>query len=454
MDYKKKYDEALERAKKLCGQRAITESLGYVFPELKESEDEKIRKAILTGLIDCRDAPDLGWSDFGGIFIDDCIAWLEEQKKVDIDDNDLATLENWESIVKENKEKWQLSDWFVEATSLLIQKVKRIENNENFNIKGSRTMLNACINALREVGHSHLSDWLEKQSEKTINHTDIKEKAHQIAWEASKNYDPLLSKEAWCEMAALDMASRLEEQHIDPYNGVCFDCYGHRWRVCARDNGIEIAMDGKPIRQFSYEDCEQTFGGMSALEAIKEEKVDNANKTEPKFKVGDWVILTAGELSTTLQIVNVDTNKKLYWFNDSSYLPIVDEECLHLWTIQDAKEGDVLAISWWEDDNFWEKIIILKKYHNKGVKWLYNKSCVEGYGNTFKNGKLALHEEVPYYSKTWTDNLHPATKKQRDLLFHNMKEEGYEWDADKKELKKLSNEDEKIKRLLEQRIRR
>ena len=101
--------------------------------------------------------------------IEKCIAWLEKQgESKNIDSDDLATLETWEDAIKENKEKWQLSDWFVEATSLLIQKVKRIENNENFNIKGSRTMLNACINVLREVGHSHLSDWLEKQGEPTI----------------------------------------------------------------------------------------------------------------------------------------------------------------------------------------------------------------------------------------------------------------------------------------------
>ena len=42
-------------------------------------KEKKIRKAILNGLIDCRDAPDLGWSNFGGISIDDCIAWLEKQ---------------------------------------------------------------------------------------------------------------------------------------------------------------------------------------------------------------------------------------------------------------------------------------------------------------------------------------------------------------------------------------
>lgn len=28
--------------------------------------------------------------------------------------------------------------------------------------------------------------------------------AHKIAWEYTKHYDPLLSKESWCEMAARD----------------------------------------------------------------------------------------------------------------------------------------------------------------------------------------------------------------------------------------------------------
>ena len=71
----KAYDEAIERAKKLYS-NGITEE---IFPELKESKDKKIREAILNGLIDCRDAPDLEWSNFGGIHIDDCIDWLENQ---------------------------------------------------------------------------------------------------------------------------------------------------------------------------------------------------------------------------------------------------------------------------------------------------------------------------------------------------------------------------------------
>ena len=66
-----------EKAKKLYGNEITKE----IFPELKESKDKKIREAILNGIIDCRDAPDLGWSNFGGIPIDDCIDWLEKQCK-------------------------------------------------------------------------------------------------------------------------------------------------------------------------------------------------------------------------------------------------------------------------------------------------------------------------------------------------------------------------------------
>ena len=54
--------------------------------------------------------------------------------------------------------------------------------------------------------------WLEKQGEDKSIDMSIKEKAHQIAWKMSKYYDPLLSKESWCEMAALDMASWLKRQ--------------------------------------------------------------------------------------------------------------------------------------------------------------------------------------------------------------------------------------------------
>ena len=118
-------------------------------------------------------------------------------------------------------------------------------------------------------------------------------------------------------------------------------------------------------------------------------------------------------------------------------LPFSNEELIRKWTIQDVKDGDVLAISWLEDKNLLEKIIIFKKYHSEGVKGLYNMSYVEGYGNTFKNREIAFtDEEVPYHSKTWTCNLYPATKEQHETFMKAMNDAGYEWDLEKKELKK------------------
>ena len=226
---------------------------------------------------------------------------------------------------------------------------------------------------------------------------------------------------------AVECIDWLEKQgEPNPYSGVSFKYNGHTWGMCARDNGVEILVDGE-IKERIFLDNEPQ--DKSALEVIKEEKVDN----EPKFKVGDWVVNKFGD---SFHIDSLD--KKNYQVSNGkgnyNYFPISKQDEMHLWDIQDAKDGDVLSLSWLEDKNLCEKIIIFKKYHSDGVIGLYSTPCVEGYGNTFKNGKMIFNEKVPYYSKTWTCNLHPSTKEQRDFLFQKIKEAGYEWDADKKEL--------------------
>ena len=50
MDYEKKYKEALERAKQFSEKPYLEDSkgiVGYIFPELAESEDERIRKSLI-----------------------------------------------------------------------------------------------------------------------------------------------------------------------------------------------------------------------------------------------------------------------------------------------------------------------------------------------------------------------------------------------------------------------
>lgn len=115
MNYEKKYKEALSWIKNVYPlfEGAVKEDAEHFFPELKESEDERIRKAILTGLIDCRDAPDLWWSDFGGIPIDDCIAWIEkqgEQKPINDSDEEIVEAVKDTSILDMVEPKFKVGD--------------------------------------------------------------------------------------------------------------------------------------------------------------------------------------------------------------------------------------------------------------------------------------------------------------------------------------------------------
>lgn len=68
----KAYDEAIERAKKFYGNRIIE----VIFPELKESEDEKIKNAILTHL---KKMLENSQNDVCGVHVEDAIDWIEKQ---------------------------------------------------------------------------------------------------------------------------------------------------------------------------------------------------------------------------------------------------------------------------------------------------------------------------------------------------------------------------------------
>lgn len=100
--------------------------------------------------------------------------------------------------------------------------------------------------------------------------------------------------------------------------------------------------------------------------------------------------------------------------------PIQDVDRLaSAFTIQDAKDGDVIFY-----DEGW--ICIFKCIH--GI-W-YSSYCF-----ITDDGEFHTGYERHAVDSTIHGNAHPATKEQRDLLFQKIKEAGYEWDADKKELK-------------------
>jgi len=161
--------------------------------------------------------------------------------------------------------------------------------------------------------------------------------------------------------------------------------------------------------------------GKSALEAIKEERVDSANKVEQKFKVGDWIVRG----KTVAQILEI---QEQYYVgldidgNDFTSSRFLSDDKIHLWTIRDANEGDVLVTN--------SNIIFIFKYLDEGGTIAFRASCTENSGVYFPKLKEQLCDQ----------DVYPATKEQRNLLLQKMKEAGYEWDAKKKELSEIKQE--------------
>ena len=291
MDYEKKYNEALERARELS--KTITgANYEYIFPELKETEDEKIRKIISDILlIDSDEIREI--LDANNVLMQDINAWLEKQG--------------------EQKQEWNEVD----------------ENECNHILK--------ILNLVAEE-------------------------------QETKGYNNLISSANWLK-------------------------------------SIKDRIQSKPSNKPQ---------GKTALEANKEEKVDNANKVEPKFKVGDWI--TDGNI--TIQIEAIKNDCYLYCGDCALYSIKTADKVYHLWTIEDAQDGDILYTM---------------RYN---ILWSYKDKTHCNYSINL-NG---IHSQVSIYGWVQIPNdARPACKEQRDLLSQKLKESGYEWDNEKKQVITLNH---------------
>ena len=175
MDKAKAYDEALENARKLLDKILNNELLGFpdqireIFPQLKESNDERIRKSLIEFLTDIKRISESGRSVWA-VREDDAemcesfIAYLEKQKECVVDNTsedeqkptDDKAFEEWiDSWFKEHKEKaypqitmdekefknfcrgirnmyQQKSDWSEEDERMLSRCIKSVECSKQF----------------------------------------------------------------------------------------------------------------------------------------------------------------------------------------------------------------------------------------------------------------------------------------------------------------------------------
>lgn len=174
---------------------------------------------------------------------------------------------------------------------------------------------------------------------------------------------------------------------------------------------------------------------ISWLEKQGEQKSDD--KVEPKFKVGDWI----SGYYTNYKVLSINNEGYVVEDVDGNKINILfeNEKFHHLFTIADAKDGDVLVTT-----KIRTCLFIYRKTDRKN-NLTYYYAGIDGNGN-FVEGCL---KRTSYHFGLVSDVI-PATKGQRDLLFQKMKEAGYEFDFEKKELKKIeqkpawSKEDEQM----------
>lgn len=168
MDYKEKYEQALERCKKefnfnnlAYSHEEIKQRLEHIFPELKESEDEKIRKQIL----DC-----FKTMKQQGCFpskhkeqYNSWIAWLEKQKeRGPLSKDEEYTLARIIEYLEDNDCPSAWKDLLYNVYTLPYQKEQKSaewseEDEKNFN-----TILNLMRDSdLSAQLTNKLSDWFK-----------------------------------------------------------------------------------------------------------------------------------------------------------------------------------------------------------------------------------------------------------------------------------------------------
>jgi len=145
-------------------------------------------------------------------------------------------------------------------------------------------------------------------------------------------------------------------------------------------------------------------------------------KVEPKFKVGDWVV---NNVCLPIQIASIEDGMYIFTEGDALSISFIDEN-YHLWTIEDAKDGDVIVKGDWV---FIYKGLFEEFNGNDNV--MYHCRCDYLTGSAF---------EVSSSNKiigNINEHYRPALECEIELLFKRINENGYVWDEDLMKVVKL-----------------
>jgi len=215
-----------------------------------------------------------------------------------------------------------------------------------------------------------------------------------------------------------ESVQKVESHIISTQEYICInDC----WDPAVRNGGKQVLFKGTKYMGTDIIRIISKWGFDFLNEEIYFKLYFKPIETSAKFKVGDWIVFNG----LTLYIKGV---VKGYYRTISkggitnSYSWDIDDVA-RLWTIRDARSGDILQA---------DKCTLIFDSLTKDID---NKTAVSSWYFCDSKKFYGMGTSKP---DLWDSiNIVPTTKEQRDLLFSKMREAGYEWDAEKKELKKI-----------------
>lgn len=191
------------------------------------------------------------------------------------------------------------------------------------------------------------------------------------------------------------------------------------WKLHKKEKTSQEEVINKPVSEPSTPPTDEV-----PKEEEKEPEKPKEEVIEHKFEVGDWVVWD-NKISCHIDNIYQGKESLMYRITDvhnmtRDYSVKGFDNNAHLWTIKDAKDGDVLVAS--------DGSIFL-------FKSTINGACKHYVALTTDN-VINFNEGLEHYWETSTA-VHPATKEQRDILLKAMADAGYAFDFEKKELKKI-----------------
>lgn len=184
------------------------------------------------------------------------------------------------------------------------------------------------------------------------------------------------------------------------------------WAQASGNRSHNVSTDN--TKMFSLNDIDEI------LEKIGDCQIEHKpEESKPKFKVGDWIINETSNFIYKVLSRGYEGYMVANVNKDKFTISLENEERYHLWTIQDAKDGDMIYVS------TEEKGIqaIFYKYEG-GIIYFHCNLC----GDFIADGYMPIGA---------IEFMSPLQKVHYQRFFEKMHEAGYEWDAELKQLKKI-----------------